>query len=128
MPPIVALALGPGSPPMKPLEQILRDRHAHVFVVAHEEALAMLDTARPDVVVVTSAEGVPLARQLRARRSPGEFRLFGIFPEYGDAFADVFDDGLPEALCSRTLARIIEGTPLRGPSAREAGSTAAARR
>ncbi|MCA9609064.1 MAG: hypothetical protein KC619_25860 [Myxococcales bacterium] len=128
MPPLVALAIGPGSPPLKPLEQVLRDRHAHIQVVGHEDLLAALDASGLDVIVFTSADAIPLARRIRARREATDVKLIGIFPEYGEAFAHLFDEGLAEALCSRTLARIVEGTPLRGPSARGSDSSAAARR
>lgn len=128
MPPLVALAIEPCSPPLRPLEQVLRDRHAHVFVLAGDDPLAQLDEALPDVVVFTSPAGARLARAIRERLGPSAPRLIAIFPEYDEADATAgFDEGLAETICSRTLARVIAEGTLREPSGRGPGSSAEAR-
>ncbi len=127
MPPLVALAIEPCSPPLRPLEQVLRDRHAHVFVVDGDEAVDQLDEVLPDVIVFTSPGGARLARAIRERHGARAPRLIAIYPEYVEGETAGFDEGLAETICSRTLAGIIDRGTLKEPSGREPGSSAAAR-
>lgn len=124
--PVIALAVDSSSTPLKALEQVLRDRHAHVFVLRSDDPLADIEEATPDAVVLTSPEGAELARSIRARYGDGAPRLIGVFPESDASSEGSFDEHIAEALCARTLARLLSRSELR-PSARGRGSDGAAR-
>lgn len=127
MPPLVALAIDSDSPPLKPLEQVLRDRHAHVFVLRADDPLADIDDAGPDLVVITSLEGAELVDPIRARFGEAAPRIVAVFPECDEAPEGRFDERLAEALCSRTLARLIDRGDLRESSPPGPSSGGAAR-
>ena len=107
MPPIIALALGTDSPPLKPLEQVLRDRHDHVFVLHDDEALSQVLEARPQAVVFMSPGAHALAFAIRERLGATGPRLIAVFPEPMEE-PDAYDEHLAAKLCSRVLVQLIE--------------------
>ena len=124
--PLVAIAIDPCSPPMRPLEQVLRDRREHVFFLGDDDPVEQIDERRPDVVVITSKESASLASAVRVRLGAAAPRIVAVYPECEDAPAAAFDDRLAAPLCARTLSEIIDGAPITGPSGPGPGSSGAA--
>ncbi|MBX3274891.1 MAG: hypothetical protein KF729_31800 [Sandaracinaceae bacterium] len=124
--PLVAIAIDPCSPPMKPLEQVLRDRREHVFLLCDDDPFEALDERRPDIIVITSRESAPLADAIRGRLGDAAPRIVAVYPECDDAPAAQFDDRLAAPLSARTLAEIIDRGRITGPSGPAPGSSGGA--